>query len=190
MRESALHYLKTARDVIISPFAFYRMLSVKEGVRDAMYFILVVLMLRSLGYFWQSYETGYFLMPEIKVSPVFTTGAFLFTLATPVLYLIILYVQSLFIVRIGNFFGGVGNLEGAFKIMAYTQVITLFLFVPIINIVARIFAIIVLIIGIREVFRTDWLSAVLTLFFSWLFTSVIYLVVFVPPAMLSGMFIL
>ena len=181
-------YLEICKNVLLAPVRFFRTMSITEGIRGALYFAVTVYYIKSIIYFFVSYHRGYFFHPAIKVSPVFTTYSALFLLITPFLFLLVLYSQSIFINRIGTFFGGIGNLEGGFKILAFALFISLFFFIPIVGFVARVWVTIVLIIGVKEVFNTDWISSVLTLFFSYVFTMGLYIIVFGFPAMMSKMF--
>ena len=187
MGNSLLKYLRFARDITISPFAFFRSMSVKEGVREAFYFLFFCLFLRIAERYMTAQKMGYFIIQQFKVAPTLTTGSFLFLLATPVIIMLVLYVQSLFMVRIGVFFGGVGNLEGSFKIISFPQFLSLFYFIPYLGIAFHFYAVFLLLAGLVIVFRVDWISAVLTAFFSWLFTFIVYMLVTIPPAYFSGM---
>ncbi|MEW5945702.1 MAG: YIP1 family protein [bacterium] len=185
--ETAVEYLVICRDVVISPFAFFRKMPIAEGVRKAMFFALIIYYVRCVVYFVTAYRQGYFLIPEIKVTPVSSTFAALFLAASPFFLLLILYTQSTLLNRIGVFFGGIGNFEGAFKILAYTLFISLFLLIPGVDIVARVYSIAVLLIGTRGVYSIDWISSLIALFFSFMFTAFLYILLFVPPAYFSRM---
>lgn len=182
-----LEFLITCRHVAVSPFAFFRGMPITDGVRAPVYFALVIYYIRCCAYFYTSYRQGFFLTPEFQVHPVSVAIAIPFLLVSPFFLLLIIYAQSVLLNRIGIFFGGVGNFEGAFKILAYTLFISLFMLIPGVDVIARFYSIIVLLIGIREVFNLDWISSILALFFSFIFTAILYILLFVPPAYLSHM---
>ncbi|MEW6201927.1 MAG: YIP1 family protein [bacterium] len=178
-------FAETCRSVLISPFAFFRRMPVTEGVSRAVYFALIMYYFRCVVYFIISYRQGYFLIPEIAVNTVSITFAAIFFAAAPFFLLLILYTQAVLLNSIGVFFGGIGNFEGAFKVLAFTLFISLFILIPGVGYIAHTYAVIVLIIGIHEVYAVDWISSILAIFFSYLFTSVLYVILFVPPAFLS-----
>ena len=181
MRETALAYFTIARDVVLTPIAFFRRMTITEGIRRATYFALIVYYIRSAIFFLISYHQGYFFDPRFQaIAPVSIAAGIIIALL-PFLLLLILYSQSIFIYRIANFFGGAGNLEAAYKILAYVLFLSIFEVIPFVNIFVHIYAIILLIIGIREVFNVDWISSVLALFFSFVFTAFLYvLFIFIP----------
>lgn len=182
-------YLLIARDVTLSPIRFFRGMSITEGIRQATYYALIIYYIRSAVYFLNSYNQGYFLSPRFQAIPPVTITAAVFTAMVPFLFLMILYSQSIFLARIGNFFGGAGNLEGAYKIIAFVLFLSLFQFIPIVNIITHIYAIILLIIGVKEVFNVDWISSMLSLFFSFIFTAFLYIILFIAPSYLLGILV-
>lgn len=180
-------YLETCKNVLLAPVSFFKSLSITEGIRGALYFAVTIYYIRSIVFYCMSYYKGYFFNPAFKVVYPFSIFAAVFLAVTPFLLLLILYSQSIFVNRIGVFFGGTGNFEGAFKILAFVLFISLFMLIPFVGIAARAWAMIVLIIGIRYVFETDWISSILTLFFSYVFTVALYILVFGLPALFSKM---
>lgn len=184
-----LNFFTTCRSVVVSPFAFFRGLSITDGVRGPVYFALVIYYIRCCAYFYNSYRQGFFLTPRFQVAPVSVAVAIPFLLAAPFFLLLIIYAQAILLNRIGLFFGGVGNFEGAFKVLAYTLFISLFMLIPGVDVIARFYSVAVLLIGVREVFNLDWISSILALFFSFIFTAFLYIILFMPPAYLSKMLI-
>jgi hypothetical protein len=187
VKKTFLDYLTICKNITLSPRRFFRGMPITEGIRKALYFTIFVYYFRSAYLYISSYHQGYFFNPVLKVNPVVSTYAAIFLGIAPFLWLLILYSESLFINRIGTFFGGVGNFEGAFKIMAYVLFFSLFLWIPVVNFIARAYALILLALGVREVFRLDWISSILTLFFAYIFTSILYLILFGFPAFMSRM---
>lgn len=181
------HYLEICKNVLLAPISFFKSLSITEGIRGALYFAVSIYYIKSVAFYCISYYKGYFFNPAFKVVYPFSVFAAVFLAVTPFLLLLILYSEAIFVNRIGAFFGGTGNFEGAFKILAFVLFISLFMFIPLVGIAARAWAMIVLIIGIRYVFDTDWMSSILTLFFSYVFTVVLYVFVFGLPALFSKM---
>lgn len=167
---------------MLSPIQFFRSMSITEGIRNAVYFSIVIFYIRSVFIYLYSLHRGYFLNPSIRVAPVSAQYAAIFLGIAPFLFLLIMYTQAVFINRIGNFFGGAGNFEGAFKVLAYVLFITLFTFIPVLGIIPAIYAGILMIIGIKIVFDIDWISSILTILFSYVFTSFLYLILFGIPA--------
>ncbi len=187
MRESFVEYITIARDILLTPINFFRGMSITEGIRRATYFALMIYYIRCVIYFLISYNQGYFFSPRFQTIPPVTIAAAIFIGMIPFLLLLIIYSQSIFLYRISNFFGGIGNLEGAYKILAFILFLSLFQFLPYINIVTHTYAIILIIIGTREVFNVDWISSTLALFFSFIFTAVLYLILFIIPAYLTNL---
>ena len=185
MRESIVAYATIARDVVLTPVAFFRRMSITEGIRQATYFALIVYFIRCALYFLLSYRQGFFFTPLLQATAVITVPMAVFLALAPFLFLIILYSQSIFLYRISNFFGGAANLEAAYKVLAFVLYLSVFQFFPYINIVFHIYAILLLIIGIREVFNVDWISSALALFFSFVFTAFLYVLLFFVPAYLA-----
>jgi hypothetical protein len=181
MRLAVLAYYTIARDILLGPVTFFRRMTITEGIRRATYFALLVYFIRSMLFFLLGLHQGYFFDPRIQAIAPVSAAAFIVLSLIPFLFLIILYSQSIFLYRIANFFGGVGNLEAAYKILAFVLFLSIFQVIPFVNIVVHIYAIILLIIGIREVFNVDWISSVLALFFSFVFTAFLYIIfIFVP----------
>jgi hypothetical protein len=181
MRQSALAYFKIAKDILFSPVAFFRGMTITEGIRRATYFALLVYYIRSLIFFLSSYYQGYFFDPRFQAIPPVSVAAFIVIALIPFMLLLILYSQSIFLYRIANFFGGVANLEAGYKILAFVLFLSIFQLIPYLNIPIHLYAIILLIIGIREVFNVDWISSILSLFFSFVFTAFLYvLFLFLP----------
>ena len=187
MISTLLNYLTTGRDVFLGPRRFFARMSITEGIRSAVFFALLMYYVRCTIYYIASYHRGYFFNPAIVVSPTFSAWAAVILALTPFLLLLIIYSQSIFVNRIGTFFGGMANFEGAFKILAFTLFVSLFKLIPYVGAAAHIWAIIVLIIGVKIVFNVDWISSILTLFFSYLFTAVLYILIFGIPALFSKM---
>ena len=187
MRQTLLSYLTIGRDVLLAPRRFYKSMPITEGIRRAVFFAVLIYYIRSIVFFLSSYHKGYFFHPAIVVSPAFTGWAAIILAIMPFLYLLILYAQSIFVNRIGTFFGGMANFEGAFKVLAYALFVSLFIMIPFVGIAAQVWAVIVIVVGVREVFGMDWISSILTLFFSFLFTAVLYILVFGVPAFFSKM---
>jgi len=170
----------------MEPVGFFRRMSITEGIRQATYFALLINVLKSLIFFLGSYNQGYFFSPRFQAIPPVSVAAFFMISLIPFLLLLIMYSQSIFLYRISNFFGGIANLEGAYKIIAFVLFLSIFQFVPVVNAFTHIYAIIILIIGVREVFNIDWISSTLSLFFSFVFTAFLYvLLIFVPAFMLK-----
>lgn len=182
-----IEFFAICRNVTISPFAFFRNLEITEGLRRPVYFALIMYYIRGAGEFYASYKRGWFLIPEIQVHPVSSTFAAAALCVAPFLLLLIIYSQSIMLDRISKFFGGAGNLEGALKVIAYTLFISLFMLIPGVDIVARIYSVIVLIIGAKEIYNLDWISAILGMLFSFLFTAVLYIFLFMIPAYFMNM---
>ncbi len=181
MRQFFLNYYKFGKDLFISPRAFFRGMSITEGIRGATYFALVMYFIRAGLYFLMSWQRGYFFDPRFQAIPPVTIASFFLISLIPFLLLLILYSQSIFLYRISNFFGGTGNLEAAYKVLAFVLLISLFGLVPYIGMLFHIYAVILLIIGVREVFNIDWISSILALFFSLVFTAVLYVIfLFIP----------
>jgi hypothetical protein len=187
MRQTLLNYLTIGRNVMLAPRQFFQRMSITEGIRQALFFVMLVYYIRCTLYFIMSYNRGYFFNPAIVVNKVTTPWAVIFLALTPFLLLLILYSQAIFVNRIGSFFGGMANFEGAFKILGFTLFISLFMLIPFVGAAAHIWASIVLIIGVRYVFNVDWISSILTLFFSYIFTAALYIIVFGIPALASKM---
>jgi len=190
MRESALEYLVIAKDILLGPVSFFRKMSITEGIRKATYFALIIYYARSFVFFLSSYQQGYFFSPRFQAIPPVSIASFIFISMIPFLLLLILYSQSIFLFRIANFFGGTGNLEAAYKIIAFVLFLSLFQFIPFINIAAHLYAIMLLIVGIREVFNVDWISSTLSLFFSFVFTAFLYILFFFAPAYFVNMLVI
>ena len=187
LKKTLLDYLTICKNLTLAPRRFFREMPITEGIRKALYFAIFIYYFRSALLYLTGYQQGYFFNPVLKVNPVVSTWAAVFLGIAPFLWLLILYSESLFINRIGTFFGGVGNFEGAFKIMAFVLFFALFLWIPVVNFIARAYALILLVLGVREVFRLDWISSILTLFFAYIFTSILYLILFGLPAFMSRM---
>jgi hypothetical protein len=187
MRKTLLNYLTLGRNVLLAPRQFYERMPITEGIRQAVFFAILMYYIRCTIYFIVSYHRGYFFNPAIVVNPVSTPWAMIFLALTPFLLLLILYSQAIFVNRIGTFFGGMANFEGAFKILGFTLFISLFILIPFVGMAAHIWATIVLIVGVKIVFNVDWISSILTLFFSYLFTATLYILVFGIPALASKM---
>ncbi|MFA6450776.1 MAG: YIP1 family protein [bacterium] len=181
MFDGALAYFTIARDVLLGPVSFFRRITITEGIRRATYFALIIYFIRSLLFFLLSLHQGYFIDPRFQAIAPVSVSAFIVLSLIPFMFLLILYSQSIFLYRIANFFGGVGNLEAAYKILAFVLFLSIFQIIPYVNIVVHIYAIILLIIGVREVFNVDWISSTLALFFSFIFTAFLYvLFLFIP----------
>lgn len=189
MRKSFISYAELARDIVVSPLSFFRGMNITEGIRQATYFALLVYYIRCALYFFLSYRQGYFFTELFQATVIVTTPMAIFMALMPFLFLLILYSQSIFMYRIGNFFGGSGNLEAAYKILAFVLFLSLFQFLPYLNVITHTYAIILLIIGIREVFNVDWISATLSLFFSFIFTAFLYVILLFIPAYLTKLFL-
>ncbi len=174
-------YLLIMRDIIVSPFTFFRRMPLTEGVKTATYYALIIYVIKSAVFFFMSWRQGFFFSEEFRAIPPVTIGSGIFLAMVPFLLLLILYAQSVFLFRIANFFGGIANLEAAYKILAYCLIFSLLQFVPIVNIAAKVYGICIIIIGIREVFNIDYLSAALSLLFSFLFTTVLYIILLIIP---------
>lgn len=190
MRDSVLEYLAIARDVLLSPVSFFRRMPITEGIRRATYFALLIYYIKCMFFFISSYQQGYFFSPRFQAIPPVSIAAFVFISLIPFLFLLILYSQSIFLYRIANFFGGAGNLEAAYKVIAFVLFLSLFQVIPYINIIVHTYAIIILIIGIREAFNVDWISSTLALFFSFVFTAFLYILFFFVPAYFAEIFLL
>jgi len=190
MKESFLAYAAIARDIVVSPVSFFRGMSITEGIRRATYFALLVYYIRCFLFFLGSYQQGYFFTPRFQATIVVTVPMAIFMALMPFLFLLILYAQSIFLYRIGNFFGGTANLEGAYKVLAFVLFLSIFQFIPYLNVIVHTYAIILLIIGIREVFNIDWISSILALFFSFVFTAFLYIILFFVPAYLTKLVVL
>ena len=189
MRESFLAYAAIARDVMLTPVNFFRRMSITEGIRQATYFALIVYYIRCFLFYVGSYQQGYFFTPRFQATIVVTIPMAIFLALMPFLFLLILYSQSIFLYRISNFFGGAANLEGSYKVLAFVLFLSIFQFVPYLNVIVHTYAIILLIIGVREVFNIDWISSVLALFFSFIFTAFLYVLLFFVPAYLMKMIV-
>jgi hypothetical protein len=190
MRSSALAYLSIARQVLLAPVTFFRGMSITEGIRQATYFALFIYYFRCAFFFIGSYRQGYFFDPRFQAIAPVSAAALIMLSLIPFLLLLILYSQSIFLYRIANFFGGTANLEAAYKIFAFVLFLSLFQFIPVIGTIAHIYAIVLLIIGVREVFNVDWISSALALFFSFVFTAVLYLLfLFLPAYLLKLVFV-
>jgi len=164
-------------------------MSITDGIREATYFALLIYYIRGFLFFLNSYSQGYFFSPRFQAVPPVTIGAFILMSLMPFFFLLILYSQSIFLYRIANFFGGAGNLEGAYKVIAFVLFLSLFQLIPFVNIAAHLYAMVLLVIGVREVFNVDWISSVLSLFFSFVFTAILYIVFFFIPAYFLNMFV-
>ena len=181
MRKFFINTYTFGKDLFISPIAFFRKMPITEGIRGATYFALVMYFIRSSVFFLASWQQGYFFDPRFQAIPPVTVAAFAAISLIPFLLLLILYSQSIFLYRISNFFGGAGNLEAAYKVLAFVLLISLFSLVPYIGLLFHLYAILVLILAVREVFNIDWISSILALFFSFVFTAVLYvLFMFLP----------
>jgi hypothetical protein len=190
MGNSALSYLAIAKDILLSPISFFRKMSITEGIRKATYFALIVYYIKCAIFFYSSFQQGYFFSPRFKAIPPVSIASFILISMIPFLLLLILYSQSIFLSRIANFFGGAGNLEAAYKVFAFVLFISLFKLIPFVDIIAEIYAIVLLIIGVREVFNVDWISSTLALFFSFIFTACLYILFFFIPLYFADMFVL
>lgn len=187
MLNTLIEYMRIARDVSLGPIRFFRRMSITEGIRHATFYALIMYYIRTAVYFYLSYQQGYFFNPRFQAIPPVTIAAGIFMALIPFLFLLILYSQSIFLYRISNFFGGAGNLEGAYKIIAFVLFLSLFQFIPYVNIVTHTYAMILLIIGTREVFNVDWISSTLGLFFSFVFTMCLYILLFFIPSYFVGL---
>jgi len=187
MSRGAPEYLEIARDILLSPIAFFRRMPITEGIRKPTYFALAVYYLRSAIFFLESYHRGYFFSPRFQAIPPVTIASFIFLACIPFMFLLILYSQSIFLYRIANFFGGTGNLEASYKILSYVLCLSLFGLIPILGQLVHVYAVILLIIGTHEVFNIDWISATLALFFSFVFTIFLYLIFLFAPMYLLRM---
>ncbi len=187
MSRGALEYLEIARDILLSPIVFFRNMSITEGIRKPTYFALSIYYIRSAIFFVESYHRGYFFSPRFQAIPPVTIASFIFLACIPFLFLLILYSQSIFLFRIANFFGGAGNLEASYKVLAFVLCLSLFDILPIVGELVHIYALILLIIGTHEVFNIDWISSTLALFFSCVFTVFLYLILLFAPMYLLRM---
>jgi hypothetical protein len=190
VKQAIINFLTTGKNVMLSPRAFFRAMPITEGIRKAVYFAVVIYYIRSIISFILWYRQGYFFNPSLRVGEPFTAFAAIYLSLMPFLLLLIIYTQAIFINRIGAFFGGIANFEAAFKILAFVLFISMFTLIPFVGIIFKIVSFIALIIGVKYVFDVDWMSSILTLFFSYLFTMVLYLILFVIPALFSRMVIL
>lgn len=189
MKNSFIRYAEIARDVVVSPISFFRGLDITEGIRQATYFALLVYFIRCGLYFFLSYRQGYFFTELFQATIIVTVPMAIFMALLPFMFLLILYSQSIFLYRIGNFFGGTGNLEAAYKVLAFVLFLSIFQFLPYLNVITHLYAILLLIIGIREVFNVDWISSTLALFFSFIFTAFLYVILMFVPAYLTQLFL-
>jgi hypothetical protein len=187
VRRAFVGFLTIGKNVMLSPRVFFRNMSITEGIRKAVYFAVFIYYIRSVVEFIVSYRMGYFFNPVIRVGEPFTFYAAILMSLIPFFLLLVLYSQAIFINRIGAFFGGIANFEGAFKILAFVLFISMFAMVPFVGIFMKIYAMLALVIGVKIVFDMDWISSILTLFFSYIFTMVLYLILIIIPALLSKM---
>lgn len=185
MYSALVFYFTTCKNVLLSPRRFYRDMSITEGIRAPFYLLVAILYTVAAISYVSSYVRGYFIIPALKVNEVTSAYAAIALGLMPFFYLFIIYCQSVFIYRIGNFFGGSGNFEGAFKAIAFTMTLMVFMLIPFVGLFIAVYGLVILVMAIKEVFDIDWISATLTLIFTYVFTFALYFLALGIPAFLA-----
>ncbi len=175
---------RTFKGVLFSPTEFFREMSPKKGFRDAMAFgILLGSIGAMFGLFWQFLMQSQDILYIAKLLPesVSVNGFFLaLIIVSPLLVLInvvivslVLHV-SLFILR-----GASNGLEATFKVVLYSNAVSVFSLIPYLgSLITFIWSAVIIVTGLREIHRTSTMKAVFALLLP-LFAIVIFMLAIV-----------
>lgn len=165
---SAVEVIKA---VLFSPRAFYRGFSTEGPVREPIYFVLLVGAVTGILSTVVTLASG-LIFGEVTPTIVGLTvlQAILFAALSPV---IVLAIAAVYLLSIRTFVGKVGTLQEVYRMAAYAYGAMIFAWIPAVYAVAITYMLMILMgFGIRSVYRTSFLTAVVTV-----------LVGFVPCAM-------
>ena len=140
-------YLDTWREVVFSPRSFFseERLAADHGVQDAVGFLLISLLIGGVGLLLGGW--GFWALPVLLVG-----GLVRVLIAALVICVIATQV-----------FDGRGNYESTVRVLAYASAMAVFVFVPRLRIVAKLYGLFLATIGLRQAHRLSPASAVLTL---------------------------
>ena len=165
---SAVEVIKA---VIFSPQQFYRSFSTEGPVREPVYFVLLVGAVTGALSAVVTLVSGLIFGQVTPAIVGYTVlQAFLFAVLSPV---IVGIIAAVYLLSIRTFIGKVGSLQEVYRMAAYAYGAMIVAWIPAVYALSILYMLMVLMgFGIRTVYRTSFLTAVVTV-----------LVGFVPCAM-------
>jgi hypothetical protein len=148
-----MNYIETCKEVVLRPFDFYRRMPTTGGYSEPVIFAVITLIISLLLNATVSY--GMFIL-GIR-SSILTFGSIPFSESdfSIISYMIELFFMPLAGIFIGSLilnlvytaFGGTGSYEGTVRFMSYGYAIQLISWIPLLNLIALIYAIYIVIVG-------------------------------------------
>jgi hypothetical protein len=163
--------LAVIRAVLFSPKSFYLNFSVEGPIREPAVFVLLISALTGVLTAAVALVSGLF-FGEVSASEVGLTAleALIFALLSP---LAVGVVAGVYLLSIRTFVGKVSSLRQVYRMAAYACGVLILAWIPIVGAFAVTYALMVLMgIGVRFVYRTSFLTAVVTALVSFVPISV------------------
>ena len=155
---SAVEIIKA---VLLSPQRFYREFSAEGPIKEPVYFVLLVGGVTGFLSAVVTLVSG-FIFGEVTASVVGYTvlQAFLFAALSPA---IVGIIAAVYLLSIRTFVGKVGNLQEVYRMVAYAYGVMIFAWIPAIFAICVVYMLMILMgFGVRSVYRTSFLTAVVT----------------------------
>ncbi len=156
-------FLSTLREVLFSPTHFYRRMPTRRGVINPLIFALILGVLGGvLGLTWQQV----FILRLGQFPGMATTHLVVITIALPLIVLAILFLGSAIIHLCLMVVGGNRRgFEATFRVIAYSWSTQIFALVPFVgSLLIPIYALVIEIVGLREIHRIGTGRAALAVF--------------------------
>jgi hypothetical protein len=163
--------LAVIRAVLFSPKCFYLNFSVEGPIREPAVFVLLISALTGVLTATVALVSGLF-FGEVSASEVGLTAleALIFALLSP---LAVGVVAGVYLLSIRTFVGKVSSLRQVYRMAAYACGALILAWIPLVGAFAVTYALMVLMgIGVRFVYRTSFLTAVVTALVSFVPISV------------------
>ena len=163
--------LAVIRAVLFSPSTFYSNFAAEGPMREPAIFVLLVGAAAGLLTAAVAILSG-LLFGEVSLGEVALTAleALLFALLSP---LAVGVVAGVYLLSIRTFVGKVGGFRGVYRMAAYAFGVMVLAWIPLVGAFAITYALMVLMgIGVRFVYRTSFLTAVVTVLVSFVPISI------------------
>jgi len=143
--DPARTYAESWREVVFEPRRFFSEDRPGRGLQGPIGFLLVSLAIGGLGLAVFGWGAG--ALPRILI------GGLLRTLVAALLLWLIAT----------RLFGGKGDYESTLRVLAYASALTVFIFVPGVRVLAKLYALFIVVIGLERAHDVDTVRAVLTI---------------------------
>ncbi len=137
-------YYETAKQIITKPIDFFKAMPITGGYKEPLIFAVITAVIMGIGL------------------TIVTLGiGFLAIIFAPIAVVISLFLAALLLLLCSKIVGGTGTYEATLRVVAYSNVVNIIGWIPIVSILGSIYGLVLTVLGMREIHKLTTAKAVI-----------------------------